>query len=72
MEQELWLPLIDRDACTACGDCVTLCPTGALGLVMVKAAVAAPEACSYCGVCEPVCPVGAIALPYQIVLECRQ
>jgi len=62
------LPEIDEDACTGCGDCVAVCPTGALALVGGKAAMAHPELCIYDGECEPVCPVAAIQLPYVIVL----
>jgi ferredoxin len=65
----VWLPLINKDVCTGCGDCVTGCPTNALGLIAGTAALVAPLACTYCADCETVCPVEAIALPYQIVLE---
>ena len=62
------LPEIDEDACTGCGDCVTVCPTDALALAGGKAVMAHPELCIYDGECEPVCPVAAIQLPYVIVL----
>ncbi len=68
MNDRDWLPQIDLLACTGCGDCVTVCPTGALTLTMGKATVARPDACSYCADCEAVCPPGAIALPYLIVI----
>lgn len=61
-----WMPQINRAACIGCGDCVALCPTGALGLQDGKAAVIRPDLCTYCGVCEDVCPAGAIELPYLI------
>jgi thioredoxin reductase (NADPH) len=61
-----WIPQIDRRKCTACGDCIARCPTGALGLVTGKAAVIHADACSYSAICEAVCPVGAIELPYLI------
>ncbi len=67
MNDQDWLPQIDRSVCTGCGDCVTICPTGALTLTMGKATVARPDACSYCADCEAVCPPGAIALPYLVV-----
>jgi ferredoxin len=69
MVDEIWLPQIDKELCTGCGDCIAACPTQALGLFDGLALVTAPAACNYCGECEMVCPVGAIALPYQIVLE---
>lgn len=64
--QHQWIPQIDRTLCTGCGECITLCPTGALGDVGGKAAVVQPNACTYCAVCEDICPVDAIGLPYQI------
>ena len=62
------LPEIDVEACTGCGDCVTICPTGALAMAEGKAVMARPELCIYDGNCEPACPVAAIQLPYMIVL----
>jgi ferredoxin len=67
MHEAVWLPQIDRDSCTGCGDCLPVCPTHAIGLINGKAAVIQAEACAYCGACEAICPVSAIALPYQIV-----
>ena len=62
------LPEIDNDACTGCGDCVAVCPTGALALAGGKAVMAHPALCIYNGECEPVCSAAAIQLPYLIVL----
>jgi len=65
----IWLPQIDDEVCTGCGDCVTACPTDVLELFTTGIAVVAdPEACNYCGICEMICPVEAVSLPYQIVL----
>lgn len=69
MDEEIWLPLIDTELCTGCGDCIVTCPTNALELVGSTAVLIEPMACNYCAVCETICPVDAIALPYQIVLE---
>jgi NAD-dependent dihydropyrimidine dehydrogenase PreA subunit len=62
------LPEIDTDACTGCGDCVAVCPTGALAMAGGKAVMPRPDLCIYDGECEPVCSVGAIQIPYVIVL----
>jgi ferredoxin len=69
MDRENWLPRIDWATCTGCGDCIALCPTGALGFRGEKAAVVNPDACTYAAECETVCPVAAIALPYQVIME---
>ena len=61
-----WLPSIDREICTGCGDCIAACPVDALGKVEGKADLVRPEACTYCLACEDLCPVDAIALPFLI------
>ena len=38
-----WFPRLDRDLCTGCGDCIAVCPTGALALVDGKAALVFPD-----------------------------
>ena len=50
------------EACTACGDCLTACPTGLLvrgdgGLPVADFATAA---CTFCGDCARACATGAI------------
>lgn len=69
MVEELWIPQIDVNLCTGCGDCITTCPTNALALVGRTAVLIDPAACDYYASCETICPVEAIALPYQIILE---
>jgi ferredoxin len=61
-----WYPQLDRNLCTGCGQCIAVCPTGALAQVDDKAALVFPDLCTYCAACEDVCPVGAIELPYLI------
>ena len=68
MNRIVWLPLIDDQICTGCGDCTIACPTHALRLSEGVAIVREPEACNYCGSCEMICPVEAISLPYQVIL----
>ncbi|QPC83707.1 4Fe-4S binding protein [Phototrophicus methaneseepsis] len=62
-----WLPYINQNLCIGCGDCVTQCPSGALGWVESKAALIRPDICVYCATCEDICPTNAIELPFLIV-----
>ena len=50
---------IDRDLCSGCGLCVTVCPTETISLIEGKAAVSGGKSIS-CGHCEAVCPQGAV------------
>lgn len=61
-----WLPIIDSNRCTGCGECIAQCPTEALERRNGKAALVHPHLCIYCADCETLCPVGAIQLPYLI------
>lgn len=67
--EKLLYPEIDQELCTGCGQCVEVCPTGALQLADGRAQLALPESCGYCADCEDLCPQGAIALPYEIGFE---
>ena len=60
-------PPIDAALCTGCADCITACPTDALGWQDGKAALLYPDRCAYCAACEDLCEPGAIELPYLIV-----
>jgi len=52
---------IFHKVCIGCGNCVEMCPNGALSLVEEKARVE-HEQCILCGYCSPVCPKFAIRL----------
>lgn len=66
-----WQPHIDQTLCTGCGDCITQCPTVALGWQDGKAALIHPDVCIYCATCEDICPTNAIELPFLIIKESR-
>jgi ferredoxin len=74
-EKREWIqhptPLIDPLRCSGCGQCIEVCPTGALALVGGKARVVQAEACDYTGLCEMTCPMEAIARQFEIVLAPR-
>lgn len=52
---------VDQEACTLCGVCQTVCPTGAIELGDTAAEVNV-DACALCGACVEACPTGAIAM----------
>ena len=64
-----YLPEINSDRCTGCGDCLAVCVPRALALLEGKAILARPDLCEYDGGCEPACPYDAIGLPYLIVFD---
>jgi len=68
-EPDVFLPTINPDRCGGCGECVQVCPTGALVLVNGCAVLVSPDRCGYCADCEEYCPHGAISLPYEIVAD---
>jgi len=55
--------VVDKDACTLCLSCASLCPAGALGDNPDKPQLRFQEdACLQCGLCTRVCPENAISL----------
>jgi heterodisulfide reductase subunit A len=57
--------IVDPDACTACGDCLTACPYDAISMgegADRHVAVISPTGCKGCGGCVPICPENAIDL----------
>ncbi|WPZ23362.1 4Fe-4S binding protein (plasmid) [Sulfitobacter faviae] len=61
--------LVNKDACTLCLSCVSLCPSGALGdnpdLPQLRFQ---EDACLQCGLCANVCPEDAITLAPRLDL----
>lgn len=61
---------VDRDACTLCLSCVSLCPSGALMDNPDRPELRFQEdACLQCGICATICPEQAIALRPQLDLS---
>ncbi len=57
--------IVEPDACTACGDCLTACPYDAISMAEEgdrHFAVISPTGCKGCGGCVPMCPENAIDL----------
>lgn len=59
------IPVIDKDACTGCGNCLEVCPPQAIILEDQKAVIEA-EFCEECGFCAAECPSDAIAIPFSL------
>ncbi len=53
---------LDRESCTDCGACISLCPTGALRLGEDYSLQLEEERCVFCGLCVPACPVRALKM----------
>ncbi|MEM7488841.1 MAG: 4Fe-4S binding protein, partial [Pseudomonadota bacterium] len=61
--------VVDKDACTLCLSCVSLCPSGALLDNPDRPELRFTEdACLQCGLCANVCPEDAIALQPRLNL----
>jgi MinD superfamily P-loop ATPase len=55
----LEIPVVDKEICTRCGECRTLCQFGAI-TIMGDTPMVFAEMCHGCGGCMAVCPVEAI------------
>jgi len=53
---------IDRDKCTNCGTCVSVCPTGVFEMRENNVEVVNKDACLVCRACEVQCPNQAIQI----------
>jgi NAD-dependent dihydropyrimidine dehydrogenase PreA subunit len=56
------LPRADERRCTACGDCLRVCPTHCLRIVHFVPVVTQELACIRCGVCIAACPAAALSV----------
>lgn len=51
---------LNKDKCTGCGLCETVCPHAVFEIANKKAAIIDKDACMECGACANNCPVDAI------------
>jgi MinD superfamily P-loop ATPase len=56
------LPRLNEQRCTACGDCVRVCPTRCLEQRPAGPWLPRPTDCVACGLCVRVCPDDALTL----------
>ena len=59
--------IIDKEKCTACGECVEVCPVEAIEIVDEMAQV--DDSCNLCGLCVDSCDYDAIEMPESDALE---
>jgi dihydromethanopterin reductase (acceptor) len=59
------IPIILEERCDGCGECVQVCPPGAISIVDQKAVIER-KLCEECGECVQACPCDAISLPKTI------
>ena len=59
------IPVIERELCTGCGNCIEVCPPQALSLEDEKVSVQ-EEFCEECGFCAAECPVEAIKIIFPL------
>jgi ferredoxin len=59
------IPIIDKENCTGCGNCVEVCPPRAISFQNEKAYIE-DDFCEECGFCVAECPVETISLPFPL------
>jgi Pyruvate/2-oxoacid:ferredoxin oxidoreductase delta subunit len=57
-----YLPQLDEHRCTACGDCIQLCPEDCLAWSGGLPWLPSVSACTGCGLCALICPDQAIEM----------
>lgn len=63
-----YVPVIDREACTDCGQCIDRCPTKALSFINDHLEWKASK-CIGCGLCVPECPSEALSMIKKAAAE---
>jgi NAD-dependent dihydropyrimidine dehydrogenase PreA subunit len=53
---------LDREACSGCAMCATVCPRGVFEIAHKKAQIADRDSCIECGACALNCPSGAVSV----------
>jgi len=58
-------PSFDREKCTKCGLCITLCPEGCIHQTDDECVEPDYAYCKGCGICAKECPGGAITMKQE-------
>jgi len=62
-------PVIDGLKCSNCGECISRCPSGAIGKDPKTGALSIDlDACIFCVLCEEICPAGAVRMTTEFEL----
>lgn len=56
------IAVVETDLCIGCGQCTSVCPTGAISVRSQGQAVVDESLCRGCGACVQECPVGAVRM----------
>jgi NAD-dependent dihydropyrimidine dehydrogenase PreA subunit len=56
------LPVVNETRCTACADCVVVCPTACLGMGQALPWLVRPGECIACSLCVLICPEDALRM----------
>jgi ferredoxin len=59
------IPIVYKEKCTGCGNCIDICPPGAIILEDDTACIA-QDLCEECGFCAAECPVEAIEIDFPV------
>ncbi|MFH0974901.1 MAG: 4Fe-4S binding protein [Spirochaetota bacterium] len=59
------IPIIDKDTCSGCTNCVEICPPQAISMINGTAFIEV-ELCEECGFCAAECPVDAISIHFPL------
>jgi dissimilatory sulfite reductase (desulfoviridin) alpha/beta subunit len=55
------LPVVTPESCSGCGECITVCPDGAITMSAPDRPEIDGDQCMHCGKCIAVCPTGTLA-----------
>lgn len=66
-----WLPVVDVDRCTGCGDCVKACGPKSLEIIQQVAVLVRPDTCGSEEHCIAPCQHDAIAMAWMPALGDR-
>jgi NAD-dependent dihydropyrimidine dehydrogenase PreA subunit len=58
----MYLPRIDQEKCTQCGECIDVCPADVLEADETQTNVVSPADCLGCESCISVCPEEAVTV----------